>query len=62
MDHSAESDVAPHIVQQIVNAWDCCGTCAGGVLARYVASLRCECCQGRCTCGGKRVIPPGKGN
>lgn len=26
----------PNVVQRIVNAWDCCGTCAGGVLAAYV--------------------------
>ena len=25
-----------NVVQRIVNAWDCCGTCAGGVLAAYV--------------------------
>lgn len=25
----------PNIVQRIANAWDCCGTCAGGVFARW---------------------------
>ncbi len=25
------------VVQRIVNAWDCCGTCAGGVLAAHTA-------------------------
>lgn len=33
------SDTQPEtvdIVQHIVNAWDCCGTCAGGVLAEHV--------------------------
>jgi hypothetical protein len=25
-----------NVVQRIVNAWDCCGTCAGGVLAVHV--------------------------
>ena len=34
---TSEDVEAPNIVQRIVNAWDCCGTCAGGVLARYVA-------------------------
>jgi hypothetical protein len=28
------------IVQRIVNAWDCCGTCAGGVLAAHVREAR----------------------
>jgi hypothetical protein len=30
----------PNIVQRIVNAWDCCGTCAGGVLARHMADQK----------------------
>ena len=34
---SAELAPTDNIVRRIVNAWDCCGTCAGGVLARYVA-------------------------
>lgn len=29
---------APNIVQRIVNAWDCCGTCAGGILAAHDAA------------------------
>jgi hypothetical protein len=29
------------------------------VVIDLLADLRCECCQGRCTCGGKRVSPPG---
>lgn len=28
----------PNIVQRIVNAWDCCGTCAGGILAAELAA------------------------
>ena len=28
------------VVQKIVNAWDCCGTCAGGVLAAHVRKLQ----------------------
>lgn len=42
--------IAPHrrgramsgdnVVQRIVNAWDCCGTCAGGVYAESVRPLR----------------------
>lgn len=28
----------PSVVQRIVNAWDCCGTCAGGVLAAHDAA------------------------
>lgn len=28
-------------------------------LREYVAAHRCRCCQGRCTCGGKQVFPPG---
>lgn len=29
-----------NVVQRIVNAWDCCGTCAGGVYAASVKPLR----------------------
>lgn len=34
---TSEDVEAPNVIQRIVNAWDCCGTCAGGVLARHVA-------------------------
>jgi hypothetical protein len=33
-----ETGDEPNIVQRIVNAWDCCGTCAGGVLASHDAA------------------------
>ena len=39
-DAHGHHDEGDNIVQRIVNAWDCCGTCAGGVLARYVAEYR----------------------
>lgn len=26
----------PNVVKRVINAWDCCGTCAGGVLAQHV--------------------------
>ena len=32
---SAEND-APNLLRSFTNALDCCGTCAGGVLAQYV--------------------------
>lgn len=32
----------PDAVQRIVKAWDCCGTCAGGVLATLLADARRE--------------------
>jgi hypothetical protein len=35
--HGAVSKT-PNDVQRIVNAWDCCGTCAGGVLATLLAA------------------------
>ncbi len=32
----AAPDTEANIVRRVVNAWDCCGTCAGGVLANHV--------------------------
>lgn len=34
----AAPDAEAHVVRRIVNAWDCCGTCAGGVYASAVRS------------------------
>ena len=33
--HAGIKQDQPNIVKQVVNAWDCCGTCAGGVMAQH---------------------------
>jgi hypothetical protein len=38
----APEPVTGHVIQRIVNAWDCCGTCAGGVLAQWLAQRDTE--------------------
>jgi hypothetical protein len=42
MSEPSLTDAEPNVIQRIVNAWDCCGTCAGGILAQHVAARVAE--------------------
>lgn len=48
MSVSDESETAVGFIRRLLNAWDCCGTCAGGVLAERDrerdARVKCRSC------------------
>ena len=58
---SAEQDEAAAFIRSLVGAWDCCATCAGGVLLRHdrVKHHLTLCrttrfgCWATCSCGWK---------